>query len=146
MKVAPRFRRGPELAFAGATLAGFAAWAASSVTLPPGLIMPAVATVFLAFAAALAMVAWRREVDPDQVTYADVAGALTLIGVCAAATIDPDQLVRLSSKADVPSTSTRVRTHAGRYVILKCRRSRYAEFQHIRRRHRGSNSKTLLKQ
>ena len=91
----PRFRRGPELAFAGATLAGFAAWAASSVTLPPGLIMPAVATVFLAFAAALAMVAWRREVDPDQVTYTDVAGALTLIGVCAAATIDPDQLVRL---------------------------------------------------
>ena len=91
----PRFRRGPELAFAGATLAGFAAWAASSVTLPPGLIMPAVATVFLAFAAALAMVAWRREVDPDQVTYADVAGALTLIGICAAATIDPDQLVRL---------------------------------------------------
>ena len=91
----PRFRRGPELAFAGATLAGFAAWAASSVTLPPGLIMPAVATVFLAFAAALAMVAWRREVDPDQVTYTDVAGALTLIGVCAAATIDPDQLVWL---------------------------------------------------
>ena len=91
----PRFRRGPELAFAGATLAGFAAWAASSVILPPGLIMPAVATVFLAFAAAFAMVAWRREVDPDQVTYADVAGALTLIGVCAAATIDPDQLVRL---------------------------------------------------
>ena len=63
--------------------------------LPPGLIMSAVATVFLAFAAALAMVAWRREVDPDQVTYTDVAGALTLIGVCAAATIDPDQLVRL---------------------------------------------------
>jgi hypothetical protein len=91
----PRFRRGPELAFAGATLAGFAVWAASSVILPPDLIMPAVATVFFALAAALAMVAWRREVDPDQVTYLDVAGALTLIGVCAAATIDPDQLVRL---------------------------------------------------
>lgn len=91
----PRFRRGPELAFTSATFAGFAAWAASSVTLPPGLIMPAVATVFLAFAAALAMVAWHREVDPDQVTYTDVAGALTLIGVCAAATIDPYQLVRL---------------------------------------------------
>jgi hypothetical protein len=90
----PRFS-GPELAFAGATLAGFAAWVASSVTLPPGLIMPVVATVFLAFAAVLAMVAWRREMDPDHVTYADVAGALTLIGVCAAATIDPDQLVRL---------------------------------------------------
>jgi hypothetical protein len=31
----------------------------------------------------------------NQVTYADVAGALTLIGLCAAATIDPDQMVRL---------------------------------------------------
>ena len=33
--------------------------------------------------------------DPDNVTYADVAGALTLIGLCAAATIDPEQMVRL---------------------------------------------------
>ena len=86
---------GPELAFAGATLAGFAAWVASSMTLPPGLIMPAVATLFLALAAALSVTAWRRKTDPNHVTYADVAGALTLIGICAAATIDPDQLVRL---------------------------------------------------
>src|SRR3954467_11813138 len=87
---------GPELAFGGAVFASFAAWGASTVTLPPDLIMPVVATLFLGFAAVLAMFA-RRDRDPDsgQVTYADVAGALTLIGLCAAATIDPDQMVRL---------------------------------------------------
>jgi hypothetical protein len=66
------------------------------VTLPPDLIMPVVATLFLGFAAVLAMFAGRdHEVGSGQVTYADVAGALTLIGLCAAATIDPDQMVRL---------------------------------------------------
>jgi hypothetical protein len=87
---------GPELAFGGAVFACFAAWGASTVTLPPDLIMPVVATLFLVFAAVLAMFS-RRNRDPDsnQVTYADVAGALTLIGLCAAATIDPDQMVRL---------------------------------------------------
>jgi hypothetical protein len=58
--------------------------------------MPVVATLFLGFAAVLAMVGRRnRDLDSNQVTYADVAGALTLIGLCAAATIDPDQMVRL---------------------------------------------------
>ena len=87
---------GPELAFGAAVFASFAAWGASTVTLPPDLIMPVVATLFLGFAAVLAMVG-RRNRDPEsnQVTYADVAGALTLIGLCAAATIDPDQMVRL---------------------------------------------------
>jgi hypothetical protein len=87
---------GPELAFGGAVFASFAAWGASTVTLPPDLIMPVVATLFLGFAAVLAMLGARnRDPDSGQVTYADVAGALTLIGLCAAATIDPDQMVRL---------------------------------------------------
>ena len=73
---------GPELAFGGAVFASFAAWGASTVTLPPDLIMPVVARR-------------DRDLDSGQVTYADVAGALTLIGLCAAATIDPDQMVRL---------------------------------------------------
>ena len=87
---------GTELAFGGAVFASFAAWGASTVTLPPDLIMPVVATLFLGFAAVLAMFGARnRDPDSGQVTYADVAGALTLIGLCAAATIDPDQMVRL---------------------------------------------------
>src|SRR3954452_12294325 len=73
---------GPELAFGGAVFASFAAWGASTVTLPPDLIMPVVATLFLGFAAVLAMFARRdRDLDSGQVTYADVAGALTLIGL-----------------------------------------------------------------
>jgi hypothetical protein len=85
---------GPELAFGAAVFASFAAWGASTMTLPPDLIMPVVATLFLGFAAVLAMFARRdRNLDSGQVTYADVAGALTLIGLCAAATIDPDQMV-----------------------------------------------------
>jgi hypothetical protein len=86
---------GPELAFGGAVFASFAAWGASTVTLPPDLIMPVVATLFLVFAAVLAMFGHRyRDPESGHVTYADVAGALTLIGLCAAATIDPDQMVR----------------------------------------------------
>ena len=79
----------------GAVFASFAAWAASTVTLPSDLIMPVVATLFLAFAGVLALFGRRdRDLDHGQVTYGDVAGALTLIGLCAAATIDPDQMVR----------------------------------------------------
>ena len=40
---------GPELAFGAAVFASFAAWGASTVTLPPDLIMPVVATLFLGF-------------------------------------------------------------------------------------------------
>jgi glutamine phosphoribosylpyrophosphate amidotransferase len=58
--------------------------------------MPIVATLFLALACVLGLVAWRhRGEDAAGITYADAAGALTLIGFFAAATIDPDQLVWL---------------------------------------------------
>lgn len=87
---------GPRLGFAGAILAGVAAWSLSKATLPPDAVMPVVSTLLLVLAAAFAMIAWqRRAADPNDVTYTDVAGALTLIGLCAAATIDPDQMVRL---------------------------------------------------
>jgi hypothetical protein len=87
---------GPKLGFAAATFAGFAAWSGLIVSISPATIMPLLATLFLTFAAGFAIVAWRhRDEDPTQVTYADVAGALTLIGLFAASTIDPDQLVRI---------------------------------------------------
>jgi ABC-type Mn2+/Zn2+ transport system permease subunit len=87
----------PEWGFAAATLATFAAWAATSATMASDWVMPIVASVFFAFAAAFGFVAyWQRSrADLTRVTYADVAGALTLIGICAAATIDPEQMVRL---------------------------------------------------
>lgn len=87
---------GPQAGFLGATVIGFAGWGASLVLLPPDMVMPAVATLFLVMAAALAVFAWLyRGTESAQVTYADAAGALTLIGFFAAITIDPDQLVRL---------------------------------------------------
>jgi hypothetical protein len=87
---------GPQFGFAAATFAGFAAWTGSVATLPPGFAAPIVTTVFLVMAGVFGLVAWRcRNDDPFNVTYTDVAGALTLIGLCASATIDPDPLLRL---------------------------------------------------
>ena len=87
---------GPGHGFAFSVTVCFAAWALSRATLPPDLVMPVVATLFLGFAAAFGALAWWRGwMDAGDITYRDVAGALTLIGVCAAATIDPEQMMRL---------------------------------------------------
>jgi hypothetical protein len=89
---------GPQLGFAAAILLSFVALSTARVTLPPDAVMPAISTLVLVLAAAFGLIAWRaRATDPNNVTYVDVAGALTLIGLCAAATIDPDQMVRLVS-------------------------------------------------
>jgi hypothetical protein len=87
---------GPQFAFAAATLTGFTVWTGCVMTLPHGFAAPIVTTVFLALAVVFALVAWRcRKDDPTNVTYTDVAGALTLIGLCLSATIEPDPLLRL---------------------------------------------------
>ena len=87
---------GPEAGFLAATVACLGAWGFSQTMLPPDMTMPIVATLFLALACVLGLVAWRhRGTTPAGITYADAAGALTLIGFFAAATIDPEQLVRL---------------------------------------------------
>ena len=86
----------PRLGFAVAILACAVVWVVSRRTLPPDAVMPAVTTVLLGFAALFGVIAWRRgRTDSASVTHADVAGALTLVGLCAAATIDPDQMLRL---------------------------------------------------
>ena len=86
---------GPQALFAAAAVAGLALWVAACALLSPDAVVPVVATLFLALAAVVGMIAWRRgRMNPDNVTYTDVAGALTLIGLCAAATIDPEQMVR----------------------------------------------------
>ena len=87
---------GPQLAFAAAILAGLVAWVGLPMTVPADLVVPIVATLLFVFAAALAGIAWRRGGEKlATVTYADVAGALTLIGICVAATIEPGQLMRI---------------------------------------------------
>jgi hypothetical protein len=90
------FGNGPRLAFAASILAGLAAWVALITTTSAHFAVPAVATLLFVLAAALALLAWCHDgEDPVRVTYTDVAGALTLIGLCVAATIEPEQLVRL---------------------------------------------------
>jgi hypothetical protein len=87
---------GPQFAFAAATLTAFTVWTGCVATLPQGFAAPIVTSLFLAFGAVFAVVAWRcRKDDPTNVTYTDVAGALTLIGLCLSATIEPDALLRL---------------------------------------------------
>ena len=87
---------GPHLGFFAAILAGVAVWGLSRATLQADLVMPLVSSVLLALAASFGAIAWWRGwMDPNGVTYRDVAGALTLIGLCAAATIEPDQMLRI---------------------------------------------------
>ena len=86
---------GPQVAFAVSIFAGLVAWISLRITLAADLVAPMVATLLFVFAAALAGVAWRGGENVARVTYGDVAGALTLIGLCVAATIEPEQVVRI---------------------------------------------------
>src|SRR5262249_46028480 len=87
---------GPQFGFAAATLTAFTVWTGCVATLPHGFAAPIVTSLFLALGGVFAVIAWRcRKDDPTNVTYTDVAGALTLIGLCLSATIEPDPLLRL---------------------------------------------------
>jgi len=82
--------------FAGALFLAVAAWIYIERTLHTDLSMPLVATLLFVAAAAATLIAWKRgAMSRDQVTYWDVAGALTLIGIGAAALIDPEQMMRI---------------------------------------------------
>ena len=89
--------RGPEVTFAAAVVTAFAALAACWALLPADVVLPAVSTLLFVMACLVAFLAWRLEPAREQirVTYWDVAGALTLFGICVASQIDPDQMVRL---------------------------------------------------
>jgi hypothetical protein len=89
---------GPQAAFL-ATVAVTGALMFAGL-LPHNLLMPAIGTLLFVLAAIFALVAWVRcSTDEYQVTYWDVAGALALIGICAAALVEPDQLVQLVAGA-----------------------------------------------
>ena len=87
---------GPRTAFLASILAVAALWAIAIGVLPHAHVIPTVATVMFALAGAFSVVAWRRRsADEGDVTYWDVAGALTLIGICTSALIGPDHMVRI---------------------------------------------------
>jgi hypothetical protein len=86
----------PRQAFAVATLIAFAGSAAATMLLPHDLAPAAISTLFFALAAAVAVAGLGREpADRNALSHWDVAGALTFVGIFAAALVDPEQLVRL---------------------------------------------------
>jgi hypothetical protein len=92
------WRLGPPAAFAAAVLSAFAVMLLGAATLPRDVVVPLTSMLLFAVAGAVALVAWshgRPSRQAQHVTYWDVAGALTFIGICAAALVDPDQLLRL---------------------------------------------------
>jgi hypothetical protein len=88
---------GPQLLFGTTVFATFAVLTGAVSALPSGLFAPVASTLVLVMAAAAALIGWLRDrgPDPPRVTYWDVAGALTLVGIGAAALVEPDQLLRI---------------------------------------------------
>src|SRR5690349_24294937 len=88
--------RGPQVLFGGAVAAMGVAWLFAARTYGHDMTLPFVVTLIFGLAAFAALVAWSRGSMPrHRVTYWDVAGALTFIGMGAAVLIDPEQMVRL---------------------------------------------------
>lgn len=102
---APRLPAPPTLflAAAGTILAGLV-WL--SLHWPAALLLPVASLGLLAAAAAIALLAHRRdEPQGGTVTYWDVTGALTLAGICAALFSEPDQVIPLIESASRPQAS-----------------------------------------
>jgi predicted benzoate:H+ symporter BenE len=93
---------GPQVLFGVTVAAAFAVLAGAVTVLPGALLAPLASTVLLVMAAAAALAGWLREgeVNAARVTYWDAAGALTFVGIGAAALVDPEQLARVF---DAPS-------------------------------------------
>jgi hypothetical protein len=87
---------GPAVAFAATVALALVALMLATLTLPRDLVLATTSSVFFAFAAVVALIAWRfGQSSRSALSYWDVAGALTLFGICAATLMDSDQLVRL---------------------------------------------------
>jgi hypothetical protein len=95
-RTVPQGINGPQALAVATLLAGFSAFALLVLFLPPPLIMPALSTVLLTAAGGIALIAWRRP-RPHQsmLSYWDLAGAVTFIGIAAALMSEPDQALPL---------------------------------------------------
>jgi hypothetical protein len=94
---------GPQAVLAGAMLAALGVLTLSPSLLSNDAVLPAVVMLFFVAAcvAALAAGLSARDAHHDQrpLTYWDVAGALTLIGIGIGAAVEPEQMVRLVESA-----------------------------------------------
>ena len=90
----------PLFALTGALAAVLTVTALSRHMLPADGVLPAVSILFFVMSAAVALIAWRRSIPARQFSYWDAAGVLTLLGVCVATAVEPEQMVRLMAGAD----------------------------------------------
>jgi hypothetical protein len=88
---------GVALAFGGALTAAGAALVTALFLVPPPLVLPVTATGLVVAAATIGLLAWGApgEVGDTRLIFWDFAGALTLIGLCAALFGEPEQAVAL---------------------------------------------------
>ena len=93
----PRCRHGVALALGGALMAAGAALVTALFLLPPLLVFPVTATSLVVAAASMGLIAWGSpgEVGGARLVFWDFAGALTLLGLCAALFGEPEQAVAL---------------------------------------------------
>ena len=91
---------GPAATFAAAILLALSA-ATLPAMVPPTAVLPVIATLLFLTACVAALFGWLggQGAGASGLTYWDVAGALTFIGICVASTIDPNQLVELAEPA-----------------------------------------------
>lgn len=88
---------GPPLALAAGLAAAVAALALFSQRLHGDLVPAALSGMFFVLAAVIAALTWRRPRKTPRLSYWDVAGVFTLIGVCIAATVEPEQMINIVS-------------------------------------------------
>ena len=91
---------GPTLVLAGALAIVLACAAVFQETLSPEALLPASCLLFFTLAAAIALIAWRQPLSSRGFSYWDAAGVLTLIGLCIAAAVEPEQMVGIVAGAD----------------------------------------------
>lgn len=95
-RATPQVINGPQTLAFTTLLAGFGAFGLLVLFLPPPLILPALSTLLLAAAGGIALIAWRRPCPhQSMLSYWDLAGAVTFIGIAAALMSEPDQALPL---------------------------------------------------
>lgn len=95
-RTAPQAINGPQTLALATLLAGFGAFDLLVLFLPPPLILPAISTLLLIVAGGIALIAWRRPCPHQSLlSYWDLAGAVTFIGIAAALMSEPDQALPL---------------------------------------------------
>ncbi|RYE37710.1 MAG: hypothetical protein EOP21_13525 [Hyphomicrobiales bacterium] len=88
---------GPKITLALGALVGFVTFVAAAWSLPGPIVLPLFSIVAIAGATITATLGWwtSQRFTAHGLSYWDVAGAMTLIGVCAALLSDPEQAIPL---------------------------------------------------